>query len=298
MAKRVAASTTKKKAAAGGAAKAKRAAGGNEKPAGGAAAKAAGKTKPAAANAREKPATAPAVACTALGDNSATSCATAPAAGVMHGSDAAAPCAALGGGDAVASRVTKLPEAALAPDVTRHDVNWGAQGARLNKRVVVSGNGSVLTLSHWMTSSYAWAQGATGVTRGKHFFSVDVTQSGDWIKVGWVDRALGTLGDSDDGPGLKSPKMRSSGATLSLRGGFYFGTAPLSGHQHTMNAPGVKCPCTIGLLLDLDAGAMTAFVNGTQMKEQCPYTFPTDGRAWFPTVGLFHGKDSLFSNAV
>jgi hypothetical protein len=163
MAKRIAAAATKKKAAAGGgAAKAKIAAGGEKKPAGGAAAKAAGKTKPAATkatSARKKQATAP----------------------------AAPPRAALGSGDAAASRATKLPAAALAPDVTRHDVNWGAEGARRHKKLVVSGDGAALTV---MKRAVVWAQGAVGVTRGKHWFSVTVTRSGDWIKVGWVDRAL------------------------------------------------------------------------------------------------------------
>jgi hypothetical protein len=149
MAKRVAAAT-KKKAAAGGAAKAKRAAGGKKKPPGGAAAKAAGKTKPAAAkapSARKKPATVP----------------------------AAAPRAALGG-DAAASRATKLPEAALAPDVTRHDVNWGAKGTRRNEDLAVSRDGSALTLTRDIFG-WAWAQGAVGVKRGKHWFSVTVTRS-------------------------------------------------------------------------------------------------------------------------
>ncbi len=131
MAKRVAA-TTKKKAAAGGAAKAKRAAGGKKKPAGGVAAKAAGKTKPAAAkatSARNKPATAP----------------------------AAAPRAALGGGDPAASRATKLPAAALAPDVTRHDVNWGAEGARRHRYLVVSDDGSALTSTSSGTGDFGIA---------------------------------------------------------------------------------------------------------------------------------------------
>jgi hypothetical protein len=252
MAKRVAAATTKKKAAAGGAAaKAKRAAGGKKKPAGGAAAKAAGKTKPAAAKAREKPAMAPAVA----------------------------PRAALGGGDAAASRATKLPAAALAPDVTRHDVNWGAEGARRHKNLAVSGDGSALSLDDDLVG-YAWAQGAVGVTRGKHFFSVSVTQStfGE-ARVGWSTAR-------------SPPEARAaSGATFSPRGYVRFGSAPPSADQFE---PKVQCPCTVGCLFDTDAGAMTVFVDGEPLAQQCEYRFPTD-REWLPSVALGF-KDALFSN--
>jgi hypothetical protein len=264
MANRVTTTTTKKKAAAGGAAKAKRAAGGNKKPAGGAAAKAAGKTKPATAkatSARKKPATAP----------------------------AAAPRAALGGGDAAALRVTKLPAAALAPDVTRHDVNWGAEGARRHELLVMSADGSTLTHTGRLIT-WKWAQGAVGVTRGKHWFSVTVTRcTGGYVKVGWVDRAL-TFDANDEwapaelGPGW-STNSRASGAVFMPAGYFYFGTAPLSRNLYTQ-VPAVKCPCTVGCLLDADAGAMTVFVNGKPLKQQCAYKFPNDGREWAPSVGL------------
>jgi hypothetical protein len=60
----------------------------------------------------------------------------------------------------------------------------------------------------------------------------------------------------------------------------------------------VTCPCTVGCLLDADAGAMMVFVDGEPLAEQCEYRFPTDGRDWLPTVGLRFADDSLFSNAV
>jgi hypothetical protein len=47
----------------------------------------------------------------------------------------------------------------------------------------------------------------------------------------------------------------------------------------------------------LDAGAMTVFIDGEPLEEQCEYTFPTD-REWAPTVGLGYGRDALFSNSV
>ncbi len=76
----------------------------------------------------------------------------------------------------------------------------------------------------------------------------------------------------------------------------YFGTAPLSGDQ-VQNAPEVECPCTVGCVLDLDAGAMTVFVDGELLAEQCEYQFTAD-REWFPSVGLAYEHDVLFSNAV
>jgi hypothetical protein len=69
-----------------------------------------------------------------------------------------------------------VPATALAPDVTRHDVNWGAEGARRHTEVAASNDGSALTLPNGPAGD-AWAQGAVGVKSGKHFFSVTVTQT-------------------------------------------------------------------------------------------------------------------------
>jgi hypothetical protein len=189
--------------------------------------------------------------------------------------------------------VTPLPAAALAPDVTRHDVNWGAEGARRHECLALSGDGAALTLTRELSAS-AWAQGASGVTSGKHWFSVCVTK-GKWgrVKVGWADRALPT-DQIGHGPGdVASP---ASGAEFACCGFFRFGTAPLSDHQ-IKDAPYVLPPCTVGCLLDADAGAMTVFVNGEPLAVQCEYTFPTD-REWAPSVGFGNANDSLFSNGL
>jgi hypothetical protein len=66
-----------------------------------------------------------------------------------------------------------VPEAALAPDVTRHDVDWGADDARHHAYLAVSADGYALTLAG-DPPTFAWAQGAVGVTSGKHWFSVSV----------------------------------------------------------------------------------------------------------------------------
>jgi hypothetical protein len=184
-----------------------------------------------------------------------------------------------------------IPAAALAPDVTRHDVNWGAEGARRHKDLAVSGDGFALTLCSGV-QFYAWAQGPIGVTSGKHWFSVIVTQSktGE-VKVGWVDRALRT---DQWGPGPET--SAASGATFMPWGRLYFGTAPLTERQF-VSAPQVNCPCAVGCLLDADAGAMTVFVDGEPLQVQCEYTFPKD-REWFPTLGLGWENDALFSNTV
>jgi hypothetical protein len=197
-----------------------------------------------------------------------------------------------------------VPAAALAPDVTRHDVNWGdeyarrhdvnwgAEGARRHASLAVSEGGSALRLTR-QVYALAWAQRAVGVTSGKHWFSVSITRSvNGWLKVGWVDRALRTGDDRENGPGSRSSP--ASGANFMPWGLFHFGTAPLSADQFK-RVPGVVCPCTLGCLLDADAGVMTVFVDGEPLDEQCDYTFPTD-REWFPTVGL--SSDALFSNAA
>jgi hypothetical protein len=143
-----------------------------------------------------------------------------------------------------------------------------------------------------------------GATSGKHFFQVSVSggdMSGSYVMVGWVDRAL-TTDASESGPGNASLRFRlgdysaASGATFMPFGSFHFGTAPLSRVQYK-EVQLVKCPCTVGCMLDVDAGAMTVFVDGVRLDEQCEYTFPTD-REWAPSVGLRFETDTLFSNAV
>ncbi len=85
-----------------------------------------------------------------------------------------------------------MPAAALAPDVTRHDVNWGAEGARRHVKLQLTHGGFGLWRNETNGASL-WAQGPVGVTRGKHFFQVCVIESGcvtapgDGCTVGFVD---------------------------------------------------------------------------------------------------------------
>ncbi len=193
-------------------------------------------------------------------------------------------------------RGVPMPAAALAPDVTRHDVNWGAKGAHRHNHLAVSSDGCALMLTR-QVYAFAWAQGAVGVTSGRHWFSVSVMRSmNGWAKVGWVDRALRIDENHEFGPGGRF--SRSSGALLKLYGSFQFGTAPLSCEQQFKSMPVVFRPCTVGCLLDLDAGVMTVFVNGEPLEEQCEYTFPTDGREWAPTVAFAAPSDALLSSTA
>jgi hypothetical protein len=79
-----------------------------------------------------------------------------------------------------------VPAAALAPDVTRHDVNWGAEGARRHASLLLSHGGFGLRCGD--SEGWARAQGVVGVTSGRHFFQVFVTALADgFIAIGWVD---------------------------------------------------------------------------------------------------------------
>jgi hypothetical protein len=103
-----------------------------------------------------------------------------------------------------------MPPAALAPDVTRHDVNWGAEGARRHEdlqlatthgrcaaadaELELTHDGCRLMLSFGRAvSELCWAQGAVGVTCGKHFFQVSVTTArGGNLLAGWIDDKIST----------------------------------------------------------------------------------------------------------
>jgi hypothetical protein len=52
--------------------------------------------------------------------------------------------------------------------------------------------------------------------------------------------------------------------------------------------------------LDLDTtpSGMTVFVDGEPLAAQCPYDFPKDGRAWYPSVCVFFADTELHSCAL
>jgi hypothetical protein len=187
-----------------------------------------------------------------------------------------------------------VPAAALAPDVTRHDVNWGAEGARCHASLQMTHDGFGLTLTDTRGFS-RWAQGPVGVTSGKHWFSVSITAIGRWsLAAGWVDAEISVT--ASDCVGWQ--RTKSSGAVY-LRDGFLnFGTAPLAAASF-IEAPANDRPCTIGCLLDLDAtpARMTVFVDGEPLAVQCDYDFPKDGRAWFPSVAVWTESAAMHSCA-
>ncbi len=140
------------------------------------------------------------------------------------------------------------------------------------------------------------------MTSGKHFFQVSFAWRtlGGTVSVGWVDDKI-TVAEHDL-PGLASTQC--SGVVYLPSGLFWFGTAPLadnssaesSGVSATPNARQVA----IGCLLNLDAtpARVTVFVDGEPLAQQCPYDFPKDGRAWFPTAALYGAGMALHSCAI
>lgn len=184
-----------------------------------------------------------------------------------------------------------IPTEALATDVTRHDISCDAL---YHPNIVVSPTTLALTIEGDL-GAYAWVQGKVGVTNGRHYFSVTVTRIGyGWIKVGWVDR-LQTNNHYEYGPG--NDNSCASGAVFQLCGNFSFGTAPLATDQREL-VSSAKRPCTVGCLLDVDAGAMTVFVDGKPRDGQCKYKFPKNGYVWFPSVGISQAGNELYFNAV
>ncbi len=43
---------------------------------------------------------------------------------------------------------------------------------------------------------------------------------------------------------------------------------------------------------------MTVFFNGQPLAMECPYDFPKDGRAWFPSVAVCDAATALHSCAM
>jgi hypothetical protein len=202
-----------------------------------------------------------------------------------------------------------IPAAALAPDVTRHDVNWGAEGARMSDELQLTHGGCGLTFAglRMDASGNKWAQGPIGVTSGKHFFQVCFSQPQDGcIMLGWVDDKI-SAPDGDFVSMLhatisRCPGMRgtlSAGAIYLTRGSFWFGTAPLAANSR-IEAPENARPCVLGCLLDMAAtpARMTVFVDGEPLAVQCEYDFPKDGRTWYPSVALRDDSTAMHSCAI
>ncbi len=189
-----------------------------------------------------------------------------------------------------------IPAAALAPDVTRHDVNWGAEGARRFQGLHLFADGRGVRRGAAASGEHVfWAQGAMGLTSGKHFFQVVVTSTSDGsVMVGFVDPVVSDA--VPQWPG--APYSKLSGAVFAIFGELWFGTAPYDSNS-SLETGHHDRPCAVGLLLDLDAtpSRMTVFVDGQPLAVQCEYDFPKD-RAWFPSVGSITAGDAFFSNAV
>jgi hypothetical protein len=187
-----------------------------------------------------------------------------------------------------------VPAAALAPDVTRHDVNWGAEGARRHADLQLAHGG--FGLVHDGEVGSFWAQGPVGVTRGKHFFEVCVAAPSDANSfVGFVDDKIAT--DRHDHVAYVNTK--STGAAYHASGLYHFGSPPLLATSGTLN-PNSHRPCVVGCLLNLDAtpARMAVFLDGEPLAVQCDYDFPKDGRAWYPSVSLFASGTALRSCAI
>jgi hypothetical protein len=196
--------------------------------------------------------------------------------------------------------VAPVPAVALAPDVTRHDVNWGAEGARRHDGLKPTHDGFGLTRDGVPSTAF-WAQGAVDLMNGKHFFQeeevcVTAPSSGN-VLVGFIDDKISTR-TADDYPG--SMGTNSAGAAYWLFGFMYFGTAPLAADDLYIEAAANKRPCVVGCLLNMDAtpARMTVFVDGEPLPVQCEYDFPKDGRAWYPSVALCEPRNALHSCAI
>ncbi len=200
--------------------------------------------------------------------------------------------------------VAPMPAVALAPDVTRHDVNWGAARARRHGTMQLTHDGFGLRCR--AADGRCWAQGAVGVTSGKHCFQVCFTpikfHFDGRVEVGWIDK-LGQTTMADDparyGPGWVG--TLTAGASYELSGAFFFGTPPLTGRNSFTLARENYRECMVGCMLDLDAtpARMTIFVGGEPLQFQCEYDFPKDGRAWFPFVTMLNdGEAALHSCAT
>lgn len=174
--------------------------------------------------------------------------------------------------------VSPVPAVALMSDVTRHDVNWRAEGVHHHESIVVSDDGTHLTLTGDF-STPVWAQAAVRVTSGKHWFSVTATKIG-WVTIGWTERGLRT-NCLHCGPELMWYDTKNEISNSVFIDGIW---RPVS------------FAFTIGCLLDLDAGIMTVFGDGRLFRIQPGYKFQADCE-WFPTVGMKYGKNTVISNS-
>jgi hypothetical protein len=143
--------------------------------------------------------------------------------------------------------VAPIPAAALAPDVTRHDVNWGAEGVRLQSLIAVSDDGATFLLNELAEATpdaYVWAQSAVRVSRGKHWFAVCVKWSAyGSVKIGWLDDATSRVSDScrRPGPRLRADDRHQAGGRHRRRGARRGPRRLRCAGTHSRRAPRAQC---------------------------------------------------------
>lgn len=185
-----------------------------------------------------------------------------------------------------------MPPAALAPNVTRHDVNWGAEGAYCHEYLQLTHNGFGLKSNE--PTNYEiipWVQSPVGVTSGKHWFSVtiiqiDSTMGCNGVKIGWIGRTV-QYGDPEPDDEI--------GMMFMVRGLSNFETIPRK--KTLMYHLPESASCTIACLFDLDTGVMMAFVDGQLVETYSGPRLPRNSKL-FPTVAMGVGCNELYSNSI
>jgi hypothetical protein len=185
--------------------------------------------------------------------------------------------------------VVPIPSQALEPDVTRHDVNWGAEGTFRYEHLQLTHNGFGLKFQTTFESdtNYCWAQGPVGVTSGKHWFSITIveintTMGPNYVEVGWISRPQ------------RFDTRFARGDRFKVRGSSSVDCIRRTGLRYYLPA---RSSCTIACLLDLNAGIMTVFIDGEIMETESNYRYHADCE-WFPTVGTGIGYIELYSNSI
>jgi hypothetical protein len=190
-----------------------------------------------------------------------------------------------------------IPALAMNGDVTRHDVNWSAEGARndLGSRGLTH-RGFGLNAEAHATTWIRWAVSPTTMHRGRHWWSVAVTVMGarGWMFIGVSDGNLQRAAYDHPGNG----GTHSSGSVYAPAGMHLFGTAPSATTR--VQAPQVRRRCLIGVFLDLDANPprLVVFVDGEPLAAQSPYDFPSEKGPWRWCVGVAEPHTALHSNSV
>ncbi len=182
--------------------------------------------------------------------------------------------------------VPGIPARVLQENAMIHDVKWAEDQVFYQNGLSLINNMSLLMFNG--PGRNAWAQGTIGVSKGKHFFYVNVRAKNRFFQIGWLDYKL----QFNNGKYFQDNNFSQAKGAVFHTGFLCFHDAPFLLPDYPILHPGVY-QGTVGCLLDLENSTMTVIYDGARVELRGK-TFQTE-HTWYPVICLCSPGDYAIS---